>query len=116
CRPPARPRIRGALPPLRAAARAEGHRSLLFPRAGARAPGLSRLPAGGLCGHAADVRRPAGAGCGAGARRAPRARARTRAHMIHRAMVLAAGRGTRLAPATDRLPEPLMPVARRPML
>ncbi len=36
--------------------------------------------------------------------------------MIHRAMVLAAGRGTRLAPATDRLPKPLMPVAGRPML
>ena len=36
--------------------------------------------------------------------------------MIHRAMVLAAGRGTRLAPFTDRLPKPLMPVAGRPML
>ena len=36
--------------------------------------------------------------------------------MIRRAMVLAAGRGTRLAPLTDRLPKPLMPVAGRPML
>lgn len=36
--------------------------------------------------------------------------------MIHRAMVLAAGRGTRLAPLTDRLPKSLMPVAGRPML
>ena len=36
--------------------------------------------------------------------------------MIRRAMVLAAGRGTRLAPRTDTLPKPLMPVAGRPML
>jgi len=36
--------------------------------------------------------------------------------MIRRAMVLAAGRGTRLAPLTDRLPKPLAPVAGRPML
>ncbi len=36
--------------------------------------------------------------------------------MIHRAMVLAAGRGRRLAPLTDTLPKPLMPVAGRPML
>lgn len=36
--------------------------------------------------------------------------------MIRRAMVLAAGRGTRLAPLTDRLPKPLAPVGGRPML
>ena len=36
--------------------------------------------------------------------------------MIRRAMVLAAGRGQRLAPRTDTLPKPLMPVADRPLL
>ncbi len=36
--------------------------------------------------------------------------------MIRRAMVLAAGRGTRLAPLTDTLPKPLAPIAGRPLL
>jgi NDP-sugar pyrophosphorylase family protein len=36
--------------------------------------------------------------------------------MIRRAMVLAAGRGTRLAPLTDTLPKPLMRVGGRPLL
>lgn len=36
--------------------------------------------------------------------------------MIRRAMVLAAGRGTRLAPLTHTTPKPLVPVAGRPFL
>src|SRR5262249_797927 len=108
-----RRRGRAALPALRPASCAQGDRSLLVPRAREGEARLPRLSAGGLRGGAPAVRRAAGARRRAATAGSPRAGA---GGVIRRAMVLAAGRGRRLAPRTDTLPKPLLPIAGRPLL
>src|SRR5262249_20339021 len=97
---------------LRAPARLQGDRPLLLPRGREGARRLSGVPPGGVRGRAPT------AGCASRARASAASRRPldAGARVIRRAMVLAAGRGTRLAPLTDRIPKPLAPVADRPFL
>ena len=46
----------------------------------------------------------------------PRTAGRDGAHRVTRAVILAAGRGARLAPLTDRVPKPLVPVNDTPII
>ena len=105
CGPAARRRLRGAVRPVRAAARPQGDRTLLLPR-GCDAEAPATWP---ICLRCTTVARHAFAGSPISPpvrRRIARWVARAgRRRMIRRAMVLAAGRGTRLAPLTDTTAE-----------
>src|SRR5262249_49556351 len=105
--------LRRPLPPLRPPARLQGHRPLLSARGREEEAGLPRVSAVGVRGRTPDAARPARPG----ARRADAGAVDARAGaVIRRAMVLAAGFGTRLRPLTLTVPKALVPVADKPFV